>query len=215
MAVLGGPCLLLMCWVVVGVMMGGAGSEVRLTAGVVIVCGGVRGGDRLVLPPQLLGWTQSQRAGRVSFPREFLGGVSTTVPEPLGIGRGSEIQSPLTAISRVSPVDEALSGGADNGPWLSDFDIKDFLHVFIVGGDLEHGTGRVLDTRDVDRDDVSRHSLPSHVVPVAMDSKNLGPQSGIKVSSHFLKYQKSERETLSYGMRQRLKNSSLTEKRVL
>lgn len=57
MAVLGGPCLLLMCWVVVvvvGVMMGGAGSEVRLTAGVVIVCGGVRGGDRLVLPPQLL-----------------------------------------------------------------------------------------------------------------------------------------------------------------
>lgn len=41
---------------------------------------------------------------------------STTVPEPLGIGRGSEIQSPLTAISRVSPVDEALSGGADNGP---------------------------------------------------------------------------------------------------
>lgn len=90
-------------------------------------------------------------------------------------------------------MDEALSGGADNGPWLSDFDIKDFLHVFIVGGDLEHGTGRVLDTRDVDRDDVSRHSLPSHVVPVAMDSKNLGPQSGIKVSSHFLKYQKSER----------------------
>lgn len=54
MAVLGGPCLLLMCWVMVGVMMGGAGSEVRLTAGVVIVCGGVRGGDRLVLPPQLL-----------------------------------------------------------------------------------------------------------------------------------------------------------------
>lgn len=55
MAVLGGPCLLLMCWVVVvGVMMGGAGSEVRLTAGVVIVCGGVRGGDRLVLAPQLL-----------------------------------------------------------------------------------------------------------------------------------------------------------------
>lgn len=40
--------------VVVGVMMGGAGSEVRLTAGVVIVCGGVRGGDRLVLAPQLL-----------------------------------------------------------------------------------------------------------------------------------------------------------------
>lgn len=38
----------------VGVMMGGAGSEVRLTAGVVIVCRGVRGGDRLVLPPQLL-----------------------------------------------------------------------------------------------------------------------------------------------------------------
>ena len=60
---------------------------------------------------------------------------------------------------------------------LYDFDIKDFLHVFIVGGDLEHGTGRVLDTRDVDRDDVSRHSLPSHVVPVTMDSKNLGPQS--------------------------------------
>lgn len=55
MAVLGGACLLLMCWVVVvGVMMGGAGSEVRLTAGVVIVCGGVRGGDRLVLAPQLL-----------------------------------------------------------------------------------------------------------------------------------------------------------------
>lgn len=66
MAVLGGPCLLLMCWVVVvvvGVMMGGAGSEVRLTARVVIVCRGVRGGDRLVLAPQLLGWTQSQRAG--------------------------------------------------------------------------------------------------------------------------------------------------------
>lgn len=61
--------------------------------------------------------------------------------------------------------------------WLSDFDIKDFFHVFVVSGDLEHGTGRVLDTRDVDRDDVSRHSLPSHVVPVAMDSKNLGPQS--------------------------------------
>lgn len=39
---------------VVGVMMGGAGSEVRLTARVVIVCGGVRGGDRLVLAPQLL-----------------------------------------------------------------------------------------------------------------------------------------------------------------
>lgn len=54
MAVLGGPCLLLICWVVVGVMMGGAGSEVRLTAGVVMMCGGVRGGDRLVLPPQLL-----------------------------------------------------------------------------------------------------------------------------------------------------------------
>lgn len=55
MAVLGGPCLLLMCWVVVvGVMMGGAGSEVRLTAGVVMVCRGARGGDRLVLPPQLL-----------------------------------------------------------------------------------------------------------------------------------------------------------------
>lgn len=67
--------------------------------------------------------------------------------------------------------------GENSVTWLSDFDIKDFLHVFIVGGDLEHGTGRVLDTRDVDRDDVSRHSLPSHVVPVAMDSKNLGPQS--------------------------------------
>lgn len=67
MAVLGGACLLLMCWVVVvvgvGVMMGGAGSEVRLTAGVVMVCRGARGGDRLVLAPQLLGWTQSQRAG--------------------------------------------------------------------------------------------------------------------------------------------------------
>lgn len=63
MAVLGGACLLLMCWVVVVVVVGGAGSEVRLTAGVVIVCRGVRGGDRLVLPPQLLGWTQSQRAG--------------------------------------------------------------------------------------------------------------------------------------------------------
>lgn len=36
MAVLGGPCLLLMCWVVV-VGVGGAGSEVRLTAGVVMV----------------------------------------------------------------------------------------------------------------------------------------------------------------------------------
>lgn len=35
-------------------MMGGAGSEVRLTAGVVIVCRGVRRGDRLVLLPQLL-----------------------------------------------------------------------------------------------------------------------------------------------------------------
>lgn len=67
--------------------------------------------------------------------------------------------------------------GENSVTWLSDFDIKDFLHVFIVGGDLEHGTGRVLDTRDVDRDNVSRHSLPSHVVPVAMDSKNLGPQS--------------------------------------
>lgn len=67
--------------------------------------------------------------------------------------------------------------GENSVTWLSDFDIKDFLHVFIVGSDLEHGTGRVLDTRDVDRDDVSRHSLPSHVVPVAMDSKNLGPQS--------------------------------------
>lgn len=35
-------------------MMGGASSEVRLTAGVVMMCGGVRGGDRLVLPPQFL-----------------------------------------------------------------------------------------------------------------------------------------------------------------
>lgn len=161
----------------VGVLMGGAGSEVRLTAGVVVVCGGVWGGDRLILAPQLLGWTQSERAGRVSFPGEFLGGVSTTVPEPLGVAGGGEVQSPLTAISGVSPVDEALSGGADDGSWLSDFDIEDFLHVFVVGGDLEHGTGRVLDTRDVDRDDVGRHSLPSHVVPIAMDTKNLCPQS--------------------------------------
>lgn len=38
----------------VGVLMGGAGSEVRLTAGVVVVCGGVWGGDRLILAPQLL-----------------------------------------------------------------------------------------------------------------------------------------------------------------
>lgn len=58
MAVLGGPSLLLMCWVKmvvgVGVLMDGAGSEVRLTAGVVVVCGGVWGGDRLILAPQLL-----------------------------------------------------------------------------------------------------------------------------------------------------------------
>lgn len=38
----------------VGVLMGGAGSEVRLTAGVVVVCGGVWRGDRLILAPQLL-----------------------------------------------------------------------------------------------------------------------------------------------------------------
>lgn len=29
--------------------------------------------------------------------------------------------------------------------WLSDFDIKDFFYVFIVGSDLEYGIGRVLD----------------------------------------------------------------------
>lgn len=58
--------------------------------------------------------------------------------------------------------------------WLSDFDIKDFFYVFIVGGDLEYGIGRVLDIRDVDRDDVSRYSFLFYVVFIVMDSKNFG-----------------------------------------
>lgn len=96
---------------------------------------------------------------------------------PTVIQRGRELWN-LTVIKRERTLKSDLDTKGENSvTWLSDFDIKDFLHVFIVGGDLEHGTGRVLDTRDVDRDDVSRHSLPSHVVPVAMDSKNLGPQS--------------------------------------
>ena len=59
---------------------------------------------------------------------------------------------------------------------MSDLNVKDFLHVFVVSGDLEHRAGPVLDTGDVDRHYVCGNPLPSHIVAIAMDPENLRPQ---------------------------------------
>ena len=67
---------------------------------------------------------------------------------------------------------------------MYDLDIKDLLNVFIVGCDLEYGTGSVLDTGNVDGYDIRGHPLPSHVVTIAMDTENLRPKSEEKLHSH-------------------------------
>lgn len=60
--------------------------------------------------------------------------------------------------------------------WLGDLDIKDFLHLPVVGCDLEDGVGGVLDAGDVDRNYIIRYSLPAHVVAHPVHPEHVSPQ---------------------------------------
>ena len=59
--------------------------------------------------------------------------------------------------------------------WLCNFNIKYFLHMSVIGSDLEYSVGCVLDAGNIDWHNILRNPLPAHVLSIPMDSENLSP----------------------------------------
>ena len=46
--------------------------------------------------------------------------------------------------------------------WLSEPDVEDLVHLWIVGGDVKDVVGLILNTRDIDGHQILRDLLPPH-----------------------------------------------------
>lgn len=68
--------------------------------------------------------------------------------------------------------------------WLHESHVKNFVHLAVVGSNVEHAFGRVLDARDVHRHQVLGHLLPFHCARTAgRHMKHFRPQPSSELVS--------------------------------